>query len=125
MLADCKLQTLICTYNPLIENHNLNLIYGPVATLAECIYLLFHRNGTMMWFNHPKHRHYTGNWRGGFIEGHGAMIFADQSTYTGWWHMGMRHQHGRMESRQDSTTYTGGWEKDRRCGYGVLDSKIK
>ena len=77
----------------------------------------------MMWFNHPKNRHYTGNWQGGLIQGYGEMIFSDQSTYTGWWRNGMRHRHGRMEYGQTSTTYIGGWQLDKRCGYGVLDNK--
>lgn len=79
----------------------------------------------MMWFDHPKNRHYTGNWQGGFIEGHGEMMYSDQSTYTGWWRNGMRHRHGRMEYKHNNCTYSGGWELDKRCGYGVLDNKEK
>ena len=66
----------------------------------------------MMWLSHPKHRHYTGSWQGGVIEGFGEMIYSDHSVYTGWWHMGMRHRHGRMEYRRDNSTYTGGWETE-------------
>lgn len=79
----------------------------------------------MMWLSHPKYRHFTGSWQADTMEGYGEMIYADQSVYTGWWHMGMRHRHGRMEYSHNFTTYTGGWEMDKKTGYGVMDSKTK
>ena len=81
----------------------------------------------MMWLSHPTYRHYTGSWEDGVMEGYGEMIFADQSIYSGWWHMGMRHGHGRAEYGRGGSggAYTGGWKLDKRSGYGVMDNKAK
>ena len=59
------------------------------------------------------------------MEGNGHMLFADQSSYNGWWHMGLRHGHGRMEYKCENVTYVGGWLRDEKCGYGVYDNKVR
>ena len=79
----------------------------------------------MLWLSDPHKRSYTGNWEDETMEGYGEMIYADQSTYCGWWHMGKRHGHGRMEYRQKSGVYNGAWESDQRNGYGVYDDTVK
>ena len=53
------------------------------------------------------------------------MTYADQSVYTGWWHMDQRHGHGTIEYKLTDSVYTGGWESDLRSGYGVLSNGIK
>lgn len=79
----------------------------------------------MLWLSDPHMRSYTGNWRDEQMEGYGEMMYADQSTYSGWWHMGKRHGHGRMEYKLNSGVYTGAWEWNQRTGYGVYDDATK
>lgn len=59
------------------------------------------------------------------MQGHGEMIYADQSVYTGWWHMGKRCGHGRLDLPQGRGSYVGSWEADKRNGYGVFDNVQK
>ena len=79
----------------------------------------------MLWLSDPHMRSYTGNWEDETMEGYGEMMYADQNTYSGWWHMGKRHGHGRMEYEHNGGIYTGAWESDQRTGYGVYDDKMK
>ena len=57
------------------------------------------------------------------MEGYGEMTYTDLSVYSGWWHLGRRHGHGRMEYTLKRCTYTGAWDKDARWGYGVYDNQ--
>lgn len=79
----------------------------------------------MLWLSDECMRSYTGNWEDERMEGYGEMMYSDQSTYSGWWHMGMRHGHGRMEYKHNGGIYTGAWESDRRTGYGVYDDTTR
>jgi len=47
-----------------------------------------YRSGTMLWLSDKHMRSYTGSWTDGKMEERGEMVYADQSVYTGWWHMG-------------------------------------
>lgn len=81
--------------------------------------------GTRIWLAHPTRRSYTGNWQDGQIEGHGEMTFADDSLYTGWWHMEKRCGYGRLDLPHGRGSYTGAWEAGKRNGYGVFDDIVR
>ena len=84
-----------------------------------------HRSGTMLWLSDKHMRSYTGRWMDGKMEERGEMVYADQSVYMGWWHLGKRDGHGRMEYKSNNSVYIGAWENDMRSGYGVYDNCTK
>lgn len=61
---------------------------------------------------------YTGEWRGGFRDGHGEQTWQDGAKYIGDWEMGKAHGKGRF-IHLDGDVYDGEWRNDRANGYGV------
>lgn len=69
---------------------------------------------------------YSGGMLGGKRHGQGTLLQEDLlRRYTGEWHLGVKHGHGREESggEYDMEVYEGGYYQGLKEGRGVLDMK--
>ncbi|AGO84858.1 Morn repeat domain containing protein [Pandoravirus salinus] len=66
----------------------------------------------------PKRAVYEGQWRRGWMHGHGVYLFKNGGHYRGEWRDDERHGYG-ADVTPNGDRYTGEWTRGKRHGYGV------
>lgn len=72
-------------------------------------------------FNHNdafKRKMYSGEWRGGFMDGKGILTYVNGDTYDGEWKDNMRNGKGEYKFASGNI-YNGDWKDDKKNGQGV------
>jgi hypothetical protein len=67
---------------------------------------------------------YTGEWRGGFRDGIGTMIWPDGSRYEGYWLFGKPAETGTF-TYHDGQSFTGEWKNDKLIIGSIEKQKSK